>query len=105
MSDLAPERDTLDARLAQALELVGVLRVELDARDAVIGQLRADNERLTARLAELEGRLGTDSSNSSKPPSQDGPGRKPAAPRERGRRRPGKQPGAPGSHLAPGHRS
>jgi len=55
-------------------------------------------------VAELERRLGRDSSNSSKPPSSDGFGKLPRAVRrgaERaGERRPGKQPGAPGAHLA-----
>jgi len=59
---------------------------------------------LQARVAELERRLGQDSSNSSKPPSQDGL-RKPARAQRRAAeraedRRPGKQPGAPGAHLA-----
>jgi len=79
----------------------------------VIDQLREANARLAAanaglqaRVAELERRLGKDSSNSSKPPSSDGLG-KPAraqrrnAERAAGRRKPGKQPGAPGAHLAP----
>jgi transposase len=78
---------------------------------AVIVELRAANAEqarlittLEARVAELERRLGKDSSNSSKPPSSDGL-RKPAraARRTDGRaegRRPGKQPGAPGAHLA-----
>jgi transposase len=78
---------------------------------AVIAELRAANAEQThliatlqARVAELERRLGKDSSNSSKPPSSDGLGKpsrveRPAV--ERGeRRRPGKQPGAPGAHLA-----
>jgi transposase len=59
---------------------------------------------LEARVAELERRLGKDSSNSSKPPSSDGLG-KPARTQRRAaerteHRRPGKQPGAPGAHLA-----
>jgi transposase/uncharacterized coiled-coil protein SlyX len=78
---------------------------------AVIAELRAANAEqaqliavLQARVAELERRLGKDSSNSSKPPSSDGL-RKPARPQRRTDeramgRRPGKQPGAPGAHLA-----
>jgi transposase len=81
----------------------------------VIEQLREANARLVAanaeqasliatlnaRVAELERRLGKDSSNSSRPPSSDGLG-KPPAPRrrQRGGRAVGKQPGAPGAHLA-----
>jgi transposase len=82
----------------------------------VIGQLREANARLVAANAEqarliatlearvvgLERRLGKDSSNSSRPPSSEGLG-KPPAPRQQrrgGGRRPGKQPGAPGAHLA-----
>jgi transposase len=77
----------------------------------VIAELHAANAEqarlivtLQARLAELERRLGKDSSNSSKPPSSDGLG-KPARAERRAderakRRRPGKQPGAPGAHLA-----
>jgi transposase/uncharacterized coiled-coil protein SlyX len=78
---------------------------------AVIAELRAANAEqarliatLQARLAELERRLGKGSSNSSKPPSSDRLG-KPARAERRvdeptKQRRPGKQPGAPGAHLA-----
>jgi transposase len=75
----------------------------------VIEQLREANARLVAanaaleaRVAELERRLGKGSSNSSRPPSQDGLGKPPASRRARrgGGRAPGKQPGAPGTHLA-----
>ena len=61
-------------------------------RDVVIVELQA-------AVAELQQRLGQDSSNSSRPPSAEGLGRKPAQPRRRGGR-PGKQPGTPGAHLA-----
>jgi transposase len=81
------------------------------ARDAVIaeqaaaiGELRADVVTLAAQVAELRRRLGRNSGNSSMAPSADDlPGRTPppAKPeRGRGGRKPGKQPGAPGSHLA-----
>ncbi len=78
---------------------------------AVIAELRAVNAEqarliatLQTRVVELERRLGRDSSNSSKPPSSDGL-RKPARAERRDAeqtegRRPGKQPGAPGAHLA-----
>jgi len=54
-------------------------------------------ERLTARVAELERRLGADSSNSSRPPSSDPPWNKTPAKQRSSRgqsgRKPGKQPG------------
>jgi transposase len=81
------------------------------ARDAVIGEqaaaigeLRADVVALAAEVRELGRRLGRNSGNSSMAPSADDlPGRTPppAKPRRgKGGRKPGKQPGAPGSHLA-----
>jgi hypothetical protein len=89
------------------------------ARDALIvvqGQLiaalAAENAALAGRVAELERRLARleraasrNSGNSSMPPSADDlPGRTPPQRSRRGgegkQRRQGKQPGAPGSHLA-----
>lgn len=62
-------------------------------------------ETLKARVAELERQLAKHSGNSSKPPSSDGLGKPPVPRRERaadaGGRKPGKQPGTPGAHLAP----
>ncbi len=78
------------------------LREEIAARDAEIARKEAEIEGLRAELKELRARSTTNSRNSSKPPSSDGyakPKRKASAPRERGRRRPGHQPGAPGTHL------
>jgi transposase len=56
---------------------------------------------LTAQVQALVLRLGRDSSNSSKPPSSDGPGRRPrgGSSRESSGRKPGKQPGDPGTAL------
>jgi transposase len=54
---------------------------------------------LTARIGRLERLAGKDSSTSSRPPSSDGPYKKKSGNwslRERGKRRPGKQPGEPG---------
>jgi transposase len=57
-------------------------------------------EQLQAEVAELKRRLGRNSSNSSQPPSTDGPAALPSrAARRRSARRPGKQPGAGGSAL------
>lgn len=69
------------------------------ALEAENATLRAAVEALTARIGELEARLRADSTMSSRPPSSDGLAKKPATPRVAGGRR-GKQPGAPGAHLA-----
>jgi len=76
-------------------ELAGLLAeaYRVTAEQAVlIGQLRT-------RVEELERQARRDSSTSSRPPSSDSPYRKKSRDRslrERGRRRPGKQPGEPG---------
>jgi transposase len=71
---------------------------------AAAGELRADVVALAARVGQLRRRLGRNSGNSSMGPSADDlPGRTPpsAKPRRgKGGRKPGGQPGAPGSHLA-----
>src|SRR4051812_42641461 len=71
-----------------------------------LAELMEANEALAAKLARLEHLLSRNSGNSSNPPSQDdGPG-KPTPPEKKPRRGSGparargKQPGAPGSHLA-----
>jgi transposase len=77
-------------------------RQEIADKDAEIVRKDAEIDALRAELAELRARLSTNSRNSSKPPSSDGyakPKRTAAVPRERGQRRPGHQPGAPGAHL------
>ena len=56
-------------------------------------------EVLTARVAELERRLGRNSRNSSQPPSADGPAAPARSTRRRSGRKPGKQPGTGGATL------
>lgn len=75
---------------------------DADPRDTIITELRklvaeqrAQIEKLTARVAELEARLGEDSRNSSKPPSSDGPAKEPR-PQAPSGRKPGGQPGHKG---------
>lgn len=74
----------------------------------LVAQLRSVNAGLrkviedqAARIAKLERRLGLDSSTSSRPPSSDLPYHKPErrSSREPSGRRPGRQPGAPGSAM------
>ena len=73
---------------------------ELLARNA---ELRSEVMALRARIAELEARLKQNPRNSSMPPSSEGLSKPPVKSRAERRseaRRKGKQPGAPGSHLA-----
>ena len=72
------------------------------AQAQIIDQLRAEVAQLRAENAELKRRLGMNSTNSSKPPSSDSPFTKPAPKslRRNSGRKPGGQPGHPGSTLA-----
>lgn len=112
----------LDQQLADALAVIDALRVEneqLREQVADMGRLRVEMDELAVRVSEqleriaaqtdrialLEAELSRDSNNSSKPPSSDpiGPRRSRAERRAEARaekRRQGKQPGAPGAHLA-----
>jgi transposase len=89
-------------------ELIVVVRrqaVQISAQAVLIAELMEANEALAARLARLEHLLSRNSGNSSNPPSKDDDPGKPAPPdKQRGRGGPqrsrGKQPGAPGTHLA-----
>lgn len=76
--------------------MIESLRAQVWQREAVI-------EQLLERVAALEARLGKNSTNSSQPPSSDNPFTKPSprSLRQRSGRRPGKQPGSPGSRLEP----
>jgi hypothetical protein len=83
--------------------LAGVQGVLIEVLEARNGELAAEVAELGERLARLERLLSRNSGNSSMPPSADDlPGRKAPVPRKRagGKKRPGKQPGAPGAHLA-----
>jgi transposase len=87
------------AGVPSAEELAALPHDELAARLAEAYRAIAG---LTARVELLERRAGRDSSTSSRPPSSDSPYKKKPRDRslrERGRRRPGKQPGEPGTTL------
>jgi transposase len=105
----------LEQQLADARALIDALRLEneqLREQVMIVESVQADMVELRVKLAEqadriaaLEAELGRDSSNSSKPPSSDpiGPRQSRAERRAEARadkRRQGKQPGAPGAHMA-----
>jgi len=82
-----------------AEELSALPHSELAARLAEAYRLIAE---LTARVEQLERQVRKDSSTSSRPPSSDSPYKKQPRDRslrERGKRRPGKQPGEPGMTM------
>jgi transposase len=89
-----------------AEELSALPAAELAARLAeayrVIGELTMQVGRLSAQVEDLKRQVRQDSSTSSRPPSSDSPYKKKGADRslrERGKRRPGKQPGSPGTTM------
>lgn len=76
-------------------QLLGVVAEQAQVIETLTGRVEA----LTSQVAELTRKLGQNSGNSSLPPSRDR-ANKPARPRRPGSgRKPGKQPGAPGSGL------
>jgi transposase len=84
----------LAARLAEAYRVIGELTAQAEQLSAQVG-------RLAVRVDDLERQVRRDSSTSSRPPSSDSPYKKGAdrSLRERGKRRPGKQPGDPGTTM------
>lgn len=89
------------------LTLIGLLQRQVaaaearaEAAEARAAELAVANEWLTARVAELEQRLGRNSGNSSMPPSSDVFGRPEKKPQPKSGRKRGRQPGTDGSGLA-----
>lgn len=79
--------------LEEALRENKRLRSELAARDATIAILIAKIESLENKVAKLEAKKKTNSSNSSKPPSSDPPGNRYPKPKEKSKRKQGAQKG------------
>lgn len=85
----------LAARLAEAYWLIAGLTAQAEELSAQVAALQA-------RVEDLQRQVRRDSSNSSRPPSSDSPYKKKGrdrSSRERGKRRPGKQPGDPGTTM------
>jgi transposase len=96
-------RDELIALVGAQAERIAQQDRQITAMAAQIAELQQANKALTERLARLEHLLSRNSGNSSSPPSKDDdPGRSapPDKQRRGSKRRRGKQPGAPGTHLA-----
>ncbi|MFD9286648.1 IS66 family transposase, partial [Streptomyces mirabilis] len=79
---------------------VAAAEARAEAAEAQAAELAVANERLAARVAELERRLGRNSGNSSMPPSSDAFGRPEKKPQPKSGRKRGRQPGTGGSGLA-----
>jgi transposase len=79
-------------------ERIAALERQLAERDARIAALEAQVAMLLARVDELTRQLGQNSSNSSKPPSADGPAAPRQAPRKPSGKKRGAQPGHKGHH-------
>ena len=90
----------------ELLALVVAQAAMIEKLEARVGELQSLVAAQEQRIAELERRLGRNSGNSSMPPSTDDlPGKTPPTDKPTGddgaaRRKRGKQPGAPGAHLA-----
>jgi transposase len=98
----APDDDyaVLAAVSGVVIEILETRNSELEARNA---ELAAQVTDLAERLARIERAMSRNSGNSGMPPSADDlPGRKAPEPKPKrsGKTKQGKQPGAPGAHLA-----
>lgn len=93
-------REDLLALIRLLQRQVAVTEARAEAAEVQAAEPTMVNERLTARVAELEQRLGRNSGNSSLPPSSDTFGRPEKKPQAKSGRKRGCQPGADGSGLA-----
>ncbi len=94
MTDLPRLPDEVRATLSP------LVATHLAALEAAVQTLTSTNAALAARVAELEARLGQNSANSSRPPSSDPPGARPAPPSTGRQRHAGGQPGHRGHFRA-----
>jgi transposase len=89
-----------NARLRELLAERDGLIADLRAQVAEVGELREQIGQLRQQVADLAARVQQNSKNSSKPPSQDGPGKPaPASLRTKTGRKPGRPKGQPGTTM------
>jgi transposase len=99
--DSSPFDDT--PSYEELTEVVAALQLLSEQREERIGELEEFNRSLSQRIADLEEQLGRNPRNSSMPPSAEAFSKPPVpnrAERRAAKRRPGKQPGTEGKHLA-----
>jgi transposase len=83
----------------ELLAIIAALTTRVESQTKQIAELTATITELTTAVADLTAQLNTNSHNSSKPPSTDGPATKPRSQRRHTGRKPGGQQGHKGSTL------
>ena len=94
-----PREKILAAYRAGPDAIVSLIQYLQDMYEVQLRDVQARVAELTEQVKQLQERLHTDSHNSSKPPSSDGPARRPYVKREKSKRKPGGQPGHEGMTL------
>jgi len=94
-----PREKILAAYRAGPEAIVSLIQYLQDLHEAELGELRAMIDTLSQQVKQLQEQLHSDSHNSSKPPSSDGPARRPYVKREKSKRKAGGQPGHEGRTL------
>ena len=96
--------ESLTRTNAALTRTIGELRQTIDRLNSTIEGHTATIKALEETIRELQGRLGQNSRNSSRPPSKDEVGSpKPKSLRQKSERKPGGQEGHPGAHMAVPH--
>ena len=88
-----PREKILAASRAGPEAIVSLIQYLQDLHEAELREVRVMIDTLSRQVKQLQQQLHSDSHNSSKPPSSDGPARRPYVKREKSTRTPGGQPG------------
>ena len=94
-----PREKILAAYRAGPDAILSLIQYLQDLHEAELRELRMMIETLSQQVKSLQEQLHTDSHNSNKPPSSDGPAARPYLKREKSNRKPGGQPGHEGTTL------